>query len=136
MFCSLEWRDTTQFIIQQNQRGAAKAMSKNTIESHDANRLALTIDWEVYATMLDESDWDEAQKRELIETLWAIVVTFVDLGFAVRSAESCGEVGTEDEADIAGMVSSSLTAQALQREGAAPRTEAHVTKAGAESDTP
>ena len=111
-------------------------MSKNTIESHDANRLALTIDWEVYATMLDESDWDEAQKRELIETLWAIVVTFVDLGFAVRSAESCGEVGTEDEADIAGMVSSSLTAQALQREGAAPRTEAHVTKAGAESDTP
>lgn len=53
---------------------------------------SLTVDWEAYGHFLDESDLTDEQKRELIETVWAIVVGFVDLGFKVKSPEkSCGQ---------------------------------------------
>ena len=66
----------------------------------------LTVDWEAYAAMLDESDWTEDQKRELVETLWSIVVAFVDLGFGVHPAQqACGEHPNSDEFDISDMVS-------------------------------
>ena len=48
----------------------------------------LSIDWEVYAQYLDESDLSEAQKRELVEALWSIVVNFVDLGFGIAPTQA------------------------------------------------
>ena len=56
------------------------------------NRLpALVIDWELYGQYLAESELSEADKRLLIETLWSIMVSFVDLGFRLSPvAESCG----------------------------------------------
>ena len=44
----------------------------------------LTIDWELYGKYLDESDLSDTEKREFLETLWSIVVSFVDLGFGVH----------------------------------------------------
>lgn len=59
----------------------------------------LTVDWEAYGHYLDESDLTDEEKREFIETIWAIVVGFVDLGFAVRSPEeSCGQKPSPDAA--------------------------------------
>lgn len=56
------------------------------------NRLpALVIDWELYGRYLADSDLSEADRRLLIETLWSIMVSFVDLGFRLSPvAESCG----------------------------------------------
>jgi len=52
----------------------------------------LTIDWEAYSVMLEESDATDAQKRELIATLWSLVVAFVDLGFGVHPVQQvCGQ---------------------------------------------
>ena len=52
----------------------------------------LQFDWRDWLPYLDASDASDAQKKELIETLWAIVMTFVDLGWEVRpDAESCGQ---------------------------------------------
>lgn len=45
---------------------------------------ALTIDYDLYATYLEDSDLTEKQKREFIDTLWNIIVGFVDLGFGVH----------------------------------------------------
>ncbi len=61
------------------------------------NRLpALVIDWELYGQYLADSDLSEADKRLLIETLWSIMVSFVDLGFRLSPvAESCGLVEAE-----------------------------------------
>ncbi|QBY01110.1 hypothetical protein E2K80_10555 [Rhodophyticola sp. CCM32] len=57
---------------------------------------SLTVDWELYAAMLEESDLPLDQQRELIEILWSIVVMFVDLGFDVDPVRQiCGQ---EDEA--------------------------------------
>ena len=61
------------------------------------NRLpALVIDWELYGQYLADSELSEADKRLLIETLWSIMVSFVDLGFSLSPvAESCGLVEGE-----------------------------------------
>ncbi|MDF1669528.1 MAG: hypothetical protein P1U83_07935 [Roseovarius sp.] len=54
----------------------------------------LTIDWERYGRYLEDSDLTDAQKREFLQTLWDIVVSFVDLGFDLNPTQSvCGEVG-------------------------------------------
>ncbi|WP_298966551.1 hypothetical protein [uncultured Roseibium sp.] len=52
---------------------------------------SLTIDWECYASYLDGSDLSENQKRELIETLWNIVVSCVDLGFDLHPVQQACE---------------------------------------------
>jgi len=59
---------------------------------------ALTIDWGLYEHYLEESDLSDDDKRALIETLWSIMVSFVDLGFRISplqqidGQEICGEV--------------------------------------------
>lgn len=53
---------------------------------------ALTIDWDRYGDMLDASDLSDDQKRAFIETLWSIMVSFVDLGFGLNPVQkACGE---------------------------------------------
>ena len=55
-------------------------------------RPSLAVDWEVYAAMLEDSDLSMDQQKELIETLWSIVVMFVDMGFDLHPvAQICGE---------------------------------------------
>ncbi len=57
----------------------------------------LTVDWEAYVPLLEGSDLSDEDKREFIETLWSIVVGFVDLGFSVGSPERpCGQDADAD----------------------------------------
>lgn len=56
----------------------------------------VVFDWESWLPYLEDSEASDADKRLLIETLWRIVLTFVDLGWEVHSpgdqrAESCGQ---------------------------------------------
>lgn len=47
----------------------------------------LTIDWDAYLPFFEDED-----KHEMIEALWAIVVSFVDLGFGVHPIQqACGQ---------------------------------------------
>lgn len=53
---------------------------------------SLEVDWELYGHFLDSSDLSDDQKREFVETLWSIVLSFVDLGFDIKSPqETCGK---------------------------------------------
>jgi hypothetical protein len=58
--------------------------------------MALSIDWDLYGSYLEGSDLSDEQKRELIETLWNIVVAFVDLGFGIHPVQQV----CEQEAEI------------------------------------
>jgi hypothetical protein len=59
---------------------------------------ALSIDWGLYEHYLEASDLPDDDKRALIETLWSIMVSFVDLGFRISPLQQiggqdiCGEV--------------------------------------------
>ena len=69
-------------------------------------RPSLSVDWEVYAAMLEDSDMPLDQQQELIETLWSIVVMFVDLGYDVKPVlQSCGEDQEALDQDSSDLVS-------------------------------
>ena len=52
----------------------------------------LTIDWDAYLPFFEHEDISEAEKHELIEALWSIVVSFVDLGFGIHPIQqACGK---------------------------------------------
>lgn len=46
--------------------------------------LGLVFNWEDWLPYLEDAAIPDAQKREMIETLWHNVVGFVDLGFALN----------------------------------------------------
>jgi len=53
------------------------------------------LNWQDWLPLLEDEDIPEAEKRQLIETLWNIVVGFVDLGWGLNSGpeidkEICG----------------------------------------------
>lgn len=57
----------------------------------------LTLDLEFYQSYLDCPHFTDTEKREMVEALWRIIVTFVDLGFGIHpaqqtDAEICGKV--------------------------------------------
>ena len=69
-------------------------MSENSDYRQDAEsgggpRPALEPDPERYRAALAEFDLTEAQETELLQTLWSIMRTFVEMGF---SADVCGHV--------------------------------------------
>lgn len=52
----------------------------------------LRIDWDAYLPFFENEDISDAHKRELIEALWAIMVSFVDLGFGIHPVQqACGK---------------------------------------------
>ena len=52
---------------------------------------ALRFDWQDWLPYLEEQDIPLEQKQDLIKTLWTIVLTFMDMGYAVKpTAETCG----------------------------------------------
>jgi hypothetical protein len=53
---------------------------------------ALRFDWTDWLPYLEDQDVPDEQKRVLIETLWGIVVAFVDLGWQLNpDPEIAGE---------------------------------------------
>ncbi len=87
-----------------------KDNSKEIRSSNEAPpRPSLTIDWDYYLAFLEGSDVSEEQKRELIETLWSIVVSFVDLGFGVHPLQQALPEECEQLPDMSEILASDLS---------------------------
>jgi hypothetical protein len=57
---------------------------------------ALSIDYALYERYLADSGLSEAEKREFLDALWTIIVSFVDLGFGVHPLQQAkGDCGQE-----------------------------------------
>ena len=59
-------------------------------------RPALKLDVERYEKMLNDCDLTEEQRQEFLETIWTIIVGFVDLGYDIHplqqaTSEDCGQ---------------------------------------------
>lgn len=61
-----------------------------------ADHPVITVDYERYAALLEGADLSEDQKRELLQTIWNIIVEFVSLGFSVHPLHhmeiACGQL--------------------------------------------
>ena len=82
----------------------------------------LKLDVELYQSHLDDPSIEEADKRELIEVLWSIMVSFVDLGFGIHPAQQAREphdVGDEIaeglESSASAMISSTHADKETER---------------------
>lgn len=65
-----------------------------------AQTVALTINYDLYARYLEDSDLTEDQKREFIETLWNIIVSFVDLGFGIHPLQQAASDECEQKREL------------------------------------
>lgn len=62
---------------------------------------ALTMDWDIFGDFLDNSNLSDDEKREFAETIWYIVVTFVDLGFGIEPVQQALQAGGKDKPKVA-----------------------------------
>jgi hypothetical protein len=54
-------------------------------------RPSLKLDVEHYQNLLDAPDMSASEKRQLIEALWTLIVSFIDLGYEVSPQSACGQ---------------------------------------------
>lgn len=69
---------------------------------------ALTIDYALYEKHLDESDLTDEQKQEFLDTLWSVIVGFVDLGFGVHPLQQGAPSVCGQEIDLSGLMASDV----------------------------
>ena len=63
-----------------------------TSEFTRSSKPIVTVDVEKYQFMLDGSGLNDEEKQVFLQSLWSIIVTFVDLGFGVHPLqEVCGQ---------------------------------------------
>lgn len=77
--------------------------------SHDAGhakgRPVVTFDVSRYEHFLEDQGLSAEQKRAMLEALWSIIVSFVDLGFGVHPVQqACGQNGGEDSQNSGGVL--------------------------------
>jgi hypothetical protein len=61
----------------------------------------LTIDWDFYGKLLADSDLTDAEIRAFLESLLAIVVSAVDLGFGIHPIQQAAGNICEQQMEIA-----------------------------------
>ncbi|KIC51054.1 hypothetical protein [Tateyamaria sp. ANG-S1] len=65
---------------------------KDTAPQHHTKQTTVQFNWMDWLPYLEDEAANDAQKRELIEALWSIILAFVDLGWDINSTpETCGE---------------------------------------------
>ena len=73
-----------------------KGLTQKTHAEGMADRPVVTVDYDKYAHFLEDAALSEDQKREFLQTLWNIIVGFIDLGFGVHPAQQaqnpCGQL--------------------------------------------
>ena len=91
--------------------------SPHAVRVTSSNKPTVIFDWRDWLPYLNASPASDDQKRALIETYWAIILSFVDLGFEViddpardpltpENSESCGQVMTLTDAMRAAVLNS------------------------------
>ena len=97
-------------------------------------KLAIQFDAREFAHFLADLDATEAQKLEYIETLWTIVLHFIDMGFGIHplqmalGQQACGQF--DDAAALCGNADSDMVESShsdfckdFERVGQAPRAK-------------
>ena len=99
-------KEEDEYKSNQNEEQIGEATDRTSEKSQ--LQMGLSIDFELYEQLLEDSDLSEEQKREYIETLWSIVVSFVDLGFNIHPVQQVCEQNAEISDFIASEVETML----------------------------
>ena len=70
---------------------------------------SLTIDYQLYEQYLEDSGLSDKEKKEFLNTLWQLVVGFVDLGFGVHPVQqACEQPLDIDSLDLNDVLTSNI----------------------------
>ncbi len=78
-------------------------MTNTTDEKNNKGVPTITLDYALYESYLNDSDLSDEQKIEFIDTLWNIIVSFVDLGFGVHPSQQAQESANKKITDSHGL---------------------------------
>ena len=70
-----------------------------SLSAEDGSPPVIGVDYAAYAHFLTDTDLSEAEKQELLQSLWNAVVEFVALGFGVHPLQQIDD--TREDADHA-----------------------------------
>ena len=73
---------------------------------HD--RPILHIDYALYERHLKDCGLSEAEKQAFLESLWDIIVGFVDLGFGVHPLQQASSDGCEQDLDLSSLMATDV----------------------------
>lgn len=75
------------------------------IEFDASTKPTMAVDVERYQRYLDDTDLTEAEKKEFLQALWNVIISFVELGFGVHPLqEVCGkDAGIDTESAEGGL---------------------------------
>lgn len=78
------------------------------IDEPKLDRPILHIDYALYDRHLKDSDLSEAEKQAFLESLWDIIVGFVDLGFGVHPLQQAAPDGCEQDLDLSSLMATDV----------------------------
>ncbi len=55
--------------------------------------MALNLDIETYLSQLEDWDAPDEKKKEFIQTLWALLLTFAEIGFEIHPSQQAAKEG-------------------------------------------
>lgn len=61
----------------------------------------LKFDPSPYLRYLDDSSYTEVQKQELLQAIWAVMVSFIDMGFEISPIQQAMDKSTKAETTLA-----------------------------------
>lgn len=87
-----------------------KAQDTETTVHDDTktDRPILRIDYALYESHLRDSDLSEIEKQAFLESLWNIIVGFVDLGFGVHPLQQAEADRCEQDLDLSSLMASDV----------------------------
>jgi len=75
-------------------------IDQSNTDSDLKNRTTLTLDVARYEKMLKNCDLTEEQRQDFLETIWSIIVGFVDLGFDIHPLQQVTSEECEQDLDL------------------------------------
>ena len=79
---------------------APTMVDHNKPDAVSTARPALKLDVERYEKMLNDCDLTEEQRQDFLETIWSIIVGFVDLGFDIHPLQQVDNDGCGKDLDL------------------------------------
>ena len=78
--------------LHSSERDAPAARPDETSAQPAKSSPTIAVDYDAYAHFLENAGLSEAEKRELLQALWSIICSFVQLGYGVHPAQqACGK---------------------------------------------
>lgn len=86
------------------------------VETSDNDKPIITVDVEKYEHLLEDPDLTDEQRAEFLQTMWNIIVNFVDLGFGVHPVQQVLELPCGKDKNISSKATLTATNELISND--------------------